>query len=98
MTDNKPIPPEGRIIKESYNPEKVNGNGEKKAKSRRYFIIKILLGSFIVHCLFIFYMIYFKPLILKDYIAYFLTTNGALITVIGTWIAMTTHKKKKESE
>ncbi|KKK61338.1 hypothetical protein LCGC14_3015320, partial [marine sediment metagenome] len=34
--------------------------------------------------------------ILKDYIAYFLTTNGALIAAIGTWIGMTTYKKKTE--
>lgn len=69
---------------------------EKKARSRRYFIIKIFVWSFILNSIFIFAMIYYKPDSLNNFIAYFLTTNGALIAAIGTWIGMTTYKKKTE--
>jgi len=73
----------------------MNNNGEKKAKSRRWEIVKGMFCILMIDSIYIFAMIYYKD-ILKDFIAYFLTTNGALIAAIGTWIGMTTYKKKTE--
>ncbi len=73
-----------------------NNNVVRKARSRRWDIVKGMFYLLLVDSVYIFGMIYFKPDILKDFIAYFLTTNGALIAAIGTWIGMTTYKKKVE--
>jgi len=73
----------------------VNGNGEKKARSRRYFIVKVMAWIFITNTLYVFIGIPFIKTF-NDFITYFLTTNGAIATGIFTWVGMTTLKKKKE--
>ncbi len=74
---------------------KQNGNGDKKAKSRRFFVIEIFGGVFIVNSLYVLYGIPF----IKDFdkfITYFLITQGAIIGLMTSWVTMTTLKKKKE--
>ncbi len=67
-----------------------------KKSSRRYFIIKILMIMLAVNSIYMLVAIAYKPGNLEPFSAYFLTTNGALVATIGTWIGFVSAKKKSE--
>ncbi len=70
-----------------------NGNG--KAKSRRYLIIKIFIALVMVNTVYVMLGI---PLIdgMGEFIAYFLSVNTILVGAIGAWIGIRTARKKQE--
>jgi len=71
-------------------------DNDKKAKSRRYTIIKILTTLTILSILYPSIMIPYLGETFSPFIAYYLTTSGALIACIGAWIGIVSAKKKSE--
>jgi len=77
-------------------PEEVKTNGDKKAKSRRYAIIKLFIGLIIFCIGYVSFMIPFMGEKFGAFVTFFLTTAGALIAVVGAWIGIVSAKKKDE--
>jgi len=75
-------------------PEEIKPNGEKKAKSRRYTIIKIFIFLILFCIAYVSFMIPFMGEKFSPFVTFFLTTAGALIAVVGTWIGFISAKKK----
>jgi len=68
---------------------------DKKAKSRRYSVVKLFL-LLIVFCIaYVSFMIPFMGEKFSPFVTFFLTTAGALIAVVGTWIGFISAKKKE---
>jgi len=68
----------------------------KGKRSRRYMIIKLFIGLLFANSVYLLIGIAVFPKSIEPFSAYFLTTNGAILAVIGTWIGFISHKKKDE--
>jgi hypothetical protein len=67
---------------------------EQRAKSRRYKVIKLFCALTIVCIIYVGIMIPILKEKFTPFITFFLTTAGALIAAIGTWIGFVSAKQK----